>query len=249
MIQSVERAFSLLYTIGHKKERVTVSQLARDVGLPRTTVVRLLETLQAVGAVKQAELKDEYQLGDRLLALLSETSWSSQISAIAQPCLQKLAEQTGETVYFCLPDGDWCFFAAQINTRYKIRLEDSTGERHPLHITSPGKIFLAHRSSEAQAAYFQHELIKYTAVTLNTIPALQQQFAQILHDGVCWNHDEYEIGYTSVAAPVYNREGDVVASPAVGAPKFRIRDAAHQAELAGLVRETAREISQRLQTK
>lgn len=249
MIQSVERAFSLLYTIGHNKERVTISQLARDVGLPRTTVVRLLGTLQAVGAVKLAERNDAYQLGDKLLTLLSATTWTEQIVAIAQPCLQKLAEQTGETVYFCLPDGDWCYFAAQINTRYKIRIEDSTGERHPLHITSPGKIFLANRSPEAKAVYFQRDLVQYTAVTRHTISELQQQFANILQTGVCWNHDEYEIGYTSVAAPVCNGDGDVVAAPAVGAPKFRIRGEDHEAELAALVSETAQEISRRLQMK
>ncbi|MEM7117523.1 MAG: IclR family transcriptional regulator [Chloroflexota bacterium] len=249
MIQSVERAFSLLYTIGHNKERVTISQLARDVGLPRTTVVRLLDTLQAVGAVKSADHKDTYQLGDKMLALLSETSWTEQIVAIAQPSLQKLAEQTGETIYFCLPDGDWCYFAAQINTRYKIRIEDSTGERHPLHITSAGKLFLAHRSQKAQALYFEHDLVQYTAATRNTLSQLQQQFAEIVQYGICWNHDEYEIGYTSVAAPIYNSDGDVVAAPAVGAPKFRIRDKAHETEMARLVCEAAQAISKRLQTK
>ncbi|MEM7334404.1 MAG: IclR family transcriptional regulator [Chloroflexota bacterium] len=246
MIQSVERAFSLLYTIGHNKDQTSISQLARDVNLPRTTVVRLLETLQAVGAVKTAVSKDTYQLGDQLLALLSKASWVDQIVAVAQPSLQKLAEQTGETIYFCLPDGDQCYFAAQINTRYKIRIADSTGERHPLHITSSGKLFLAHRTAEALNAYFNQPLIQYSQATVNHKKGLYTQFKTILESGISWNHDEYEIGWTSVAAPVFNATGDLIASPAIGLPKFRIRNKAHEEELARMVQATAEEIMERL---
>ncbi len=246
MIQSVERAFALLYKIGQENDQISISQLARDVNLPRTTVVRLLETLQAVGAVKTAVSNDSYQLGDQLLSLLSKASWTDQIVAIAQPSLQKLAEQTGETIYFCLPDGDQCYFAAQINTRHKIRIANSTGERHPLHVTSSGKLFLAHRSPNDLTTYFNHPLIQYSDATVNSKSGLQKQFKQILKTGVSWNHDEYEVGWTSVAAPVFNSVGDLIASPAVGVPKFRVRNEEHAVELACLVKEAASEIMERL---
>ena len=246
MIQSVERAFALLYKIGQEDDQISISQLARDVNLPRTTVVRLLETLQGVGAVKTAVSKDNYQLGDQLLALLSKASWTDQIVAIAQPSLQKLAEQTGETIYFCLPDGDQCYFAAQINTRHKIRIADSTGERHPLHVTSSGKLFLAHRSTKALNAYLNEPLIQYSKATVNSETGLKDQFKQILETGISWNHDEYEVGWTSVAAPVFNAAGDLIASPAVGVPKFRVRNKEHETELTQFVMEAAGEIMERL---
>ena len=246
MIQSVERAFTLLYAIGRNKTHTNISQLARDVSLPRTTVVRLLETLQGVGAVQSADDSDDYLLGDQLLALLKHTSWTEQIVAVAQPLLQRLAAQTGETIYFCLPDGDWCYFASQINTRYKIRIQDSTGERHPLHITAPGKIFLAHRSAEEQAIYLSRKLLPYTEKSVISAEGLRAQFHAARQTGVCWNHNEYEIGYASVAAPIFNKHGDVVGAPAIGAPIFRIRDTAHEKEFEQLVCDAAQQISHRL---
>ena len=246
MIQSVERAFSLLYEIAESGDHVSISQLARDVDLPRTTVVRLLETLQEVGAVKSAETRDDYELGDKLLSLLSNTSYNRQIVAIAQPVLQKLAAQTGETIYFCLPDGDWCYFASQINARYKIRIEDATGERHPLHITSPGKLFLAHRSAEEQAIYLSRNLEKYSEQSVVSAEGLRRQFTRIINTGISWNHNEYEIGYASVAAAIFNQHGDIVAAPAIGAPIFRIHGNEHEKELEHLVCEAAQQITQRL---
>lgn len=246
MIQSVERAFSLLYTIGRNDTHVSISQLARDVDLPRSTVVRLLDTLQAVGAVKSINDGDDYQLGENLVNLLSNTPWAQQVVAVAQSTLQELAAQTGETVYLCLPDGDWCYYASQINSRYKIRVEDSSGERHPLHVTAAGKLFLAHRSIEVQQAYIGRELVKYTDYSIVSAESLLQQFANALQTNIMWTRDEYEVGYLGISAPIFNAHGDVIAAPSLGAPNFRIRDAAHEAELEKLVAAAAQQITQRL---
>lgn len=246
MIQSVERAFLLLYTIGsHRSGHLNISQLARDIGLPRTTVVRLLETLQAVGAVKYESQTDEYQLGDKLVTLLRHTSWHKQLVAIAQPCLQKLAAQTGETVYLCLPDGDHTLFASQINSRYTIQMVDWTGTRAPLHLTAAGKLFLAHREKELQARYFEHPLQQYTEFSLTSREALSQQFERIENTGMSWTRDEFEVGFIGVAAPIFDGDGEVIASAALGAPKFRLED--KEEIIVELVRETADQISQRLQ--
>ncbi len=236
----------MLYTIGRNKDRLSLSQLARDVGLPRTTVVRLLETLHAVGAVKTASRKNEYQLGDKLVALLTGTSWTEQILAIAQPSLQRLAVETGETVYLCLPDGERVLFASQIDSRYKIRMDDSTGWRTPMHPTAAGKLFLAHRSPEAQMTYMGRELERYTELTLTSLEAFHDQFTQILDSGISWTRDEFEIGYIGVAAPIFNEAGDVVGAAALSAPKFRIEDADHEERVGLLVRDTAQQITKRV---
>jgi DNA-binding IclR family transcriptional regulator len=249
MIQSVERAFRLLYAIGRYEGHIKLSQLARDVDLPRTTVVRLLETLHKVGAVKSAgnDLgQGEYLLGEQLLSLLSTTSWQDQLSAIAQPILQKLAERTGETVYFCLPDGDQTLFTSQINCRYKIQMSDSTGHRHPMHLTSAGKLFLAYRSIEEQEKYLTQKLESYTDFSQVSAKVLRQQFKQALQTGIGWTRDEYEIGYIGIAAPIFNQRGELVASPSIGAPKFRIQGKDHEEEYAQMVRETAQIITNRL---
>lgn len=249
MIQSVERAFKLLYAIGQNAGLISVSQLARDVDLPRTTVVRLLETLHAVGAVKAGDSEigqDNYLLGDQIMSLLSTTSWQEQMHAIAQPILQILAEKTGETVYLCLPDGDQTLFASQLNCRYKIQMSDSTGHRHPMHLTSSGKLFLAYRSDKEQAAYLNQQLEGYTDFSVTDPAVLRKQIELSLQTGVGWTRDEYEIGYIGIAAPIFNQHGDVVASPSLGAPKFRIRDARHEEEYAQLVCEAAEKISKRL---
>lgn len=253
MIQSVERAFLLLYTIGSHHGHINISQLARDVGLPRTTVVRLLETLQAVGAVKYDLEADEYQLGDQLLALLNHTPWQDQLIALAQPCLQKLATETGETVYLCLPDGDRTLFATQINSRHTIQMVDWTGTRSPMHVTAAGKLFLAHRAKESgalslskgQARYFEHPLQQYTEFSLTSPEVLSQQFEQIQRTGISWTREEFEIGLVGMAAAIINGDGEVIGAAALEVPKFRLQG--KEEMIAQLVRETANQISQRLQ--
>ena len=249
MIQSVERAFKLLYAIGRHDGYTHISQLARDVDLPRTTVVRLLETLHEVGAVRSAgneQGQDEYLLGTELLSLLSTSSWQDQLNAIAQPVLQTLAEKTGETVYFCLPDGDQTLFASQINCRYKIQMSDSTGHRHPMHLTSAGKLFLAYRSVQEQEIYLAQKLESYTKFSQTSPKVLKRQFKQTLQTNLGWTRDEYEIGYIGIAAPIFNKHGEIVASPSLGAPKFRIQDEKQEEKYAQLVKDSAQQISERL---
>ena len=163
-----------------------------------------------------------------------------------QSMLKALAEETGETVYLCLPDGDQVLFASQINSRYRIKLEDSTGQRYPMQVTSAGKLFLSERTTSGLMAYFENDPERYTDETIVTVAEMANEIESIKNSGISWTRDEFEKGYIGIAAPILNEQREMIGAPALGAPSFRVRDAAQEASFAALVKETAEAISRRI---
>ena len=132
MIQSVERAFSVLFSIASADESLSVSQLARDIDLPRTTVIRLLNTMQQLGVIAKNGRSDHYQLGPKMLTLLNHAAGEEQLEVMVQNAMQQLSVETGETIYYCTPTGeDEVLYVSQINARHAIRMEDWTGRTVP----------------------------------------------------------------------------------------------------------------------
>jgi len=246
MIQSVERAFKLLYTIGHNEDQSNISQLARDVNLPRTTVVRLLDTLQAVGAVKTDQQTDDYLLGDKLIALLNSSPWVDQIAAITQPYLQDLALTTGETAYLGIPDGNSVYYVTQIDSQYTIQMKDWSGQYTPLHPTAVGKLILAYSPTETRNHFLAAPLERYTDFTLTDPPQLQTDLATIQETGVSWSREEFEVGCINLGAPIFNQNQHLVAAVAIGMPKYRLENRQQEKRLAQLVSQAAQQISQHL---
>ncbi len=246
MIQSVERAFRLLYTIGQREDQSNISQLARDVGLPRTTVVRLLDTLQAVGAVKTADVTDEYQIGDKLVALLNNTPWKEQLAAVAYPYLQELALTTGETTYLGIPEGNSVFYMTQIDSQYTIQMKDWSGQYTDLHPTAAGKLFLAYRTPEELDRFFEQELATYTEFTLTSPHQLRPELNTIRQTQISWSREEFEFGCINIAAPIFNRGGQITAAVAIGFPRYRMQSPEHQQWLAEQLLHTGQQISQSL---
>ena len=220
-VQAVERALAILAKLGHCPQGMGAADLAREVDLPRPTVIRLLNTMEQSQAVERVADDGRYRLGESILYLATAVSFSRQLVLIARPFLQELAQQTGETVYLSLPDGYQTHYIEQINSQYHIQPIDWIGSRAPLHLVADGKVFLAHWSDEALARYGERPLASYASQSITSLKILRRQLAQVKQQGFASTRDEFEEGLVAFAAPVLNGEGRVVTAVTVGGPTYR----------------------------
>ena len=244
-VQSVERAFSILNTLGNFPQGAGAAELAEAVDLPRPTVIRLLNTMQDVGVVERPSATNKYQLGEGILALAAQVPFSRQVGMVARPFLQQLAQQVGETVYLSILDGHQTYYIEQINGNHHIQPIEWVGARVPLHVVADGKLFLAHWPTVDVARYGERPLATFTPKTIDNLESLKENLAMVRERGYAITRDEFEEGLIAVAAPVFGEGGGVITAVTIGGPAYRFKPEQVE-EYAQLVVQTANAISERL---
>jgi DNA-binding IclR family transcriptional regulator len=244
-VQSVERAFAILKAISADGDGLGTTEIARRVGLPISTVSRLLGTLESVEAVERLPRRSGFRVGPGAIALVQRVPHHRQLTVLTRPCLLELAEATGEAVTLCLPDGDQIYVADQAQNQRRVQLQDVTGQRFPLHATSSGKVFLAHRSEEDLTRYLERPLERFTAATITDPVVLRSQLSNVRKRGYAWAREEYD-EIAGVSAPIHDGAGAVVAAVNLYGPTFRFPPEGQADEMARLVVRTGSEISERV---
>lgn len=232
-VQSIRRAFDVLEALGDGPLGVT--DVADRSGLPKSTAARLLATLVAEGAVEQMPGDTAYRLGPRLVRLTGGFSLSRSLTAIARPVLVELAAGSGEAAGLGVPEGDVIHYIDQVDTPNPVRVRDWTGARAPLHAVSSGQVLLAFRGPAAVDRYVARALERFTDRTLTDADALRQRLRDVRRHGYTWAVEEFDPGISSVAAPVADASGEVIAAVHLHGPSYRFPARERMAVLADLV--------------
>jgi DNA-binding IclR family transcriptional regulator len=218
-VQSIERAFAVLRALATGPAGVT--DIAVRVGLPKSTVARLLSTLEGLEIIVQHEVGGSYRLGPGLADLASSIHPSGSLVAAARPHLVELVEQVGESAGISAADGARVHFLDQVDGDRQVRVRNWTGELLPMHSTSSGMVLLAFADDALRSAVMRNPMERSTAHTITTAQALGRRLAEIRTVGHCWAYEEFEDGLNSVAAPVRDRRNHVVAAVHIHGPAFR----------------------------
>jgi IclR family transcriptional regulator, acetate operon repressor len=222
MIQSIQRAVALLRSFTEAEPELGVTELSRRLKLHKSTVSRILSTLQAEGLVGQNPETGKYRLGIGLVSLAGVALGRLDVRGAAQPFLNRLVEVTRETVNVTILDGRDCVNIERAASPQSIRYVGWIGRRTPLHCTASGKVLLAYMTSTQRAALLLLPLPQHTAKTVTDLATLNQQLQQIKQEGYAVVHEEFEEGFSAVAAPVWDLSGQVVAAISVSGPAFRL---------------------------
>ena len=198
-INSVEHALRLIEAL-HEAQPLSVSELARRLGLPRPTVYRLLRTLGGHGFLVQES--NAYRLSLRLLELASTALSASALQAAAQPVLAALAARTGETAHFAVLDGDRVGYVAKVESAHPIRMFSHVGWRGPLHATGVGKVLLAWSAPSLLGRVLDGMREAFTPHTLTGAGELAAEVERIRAVGYAIDRQELIEGLACVAAPV-----------------------------------------------
>lgn len=243
VVQSVQRALRVLESIASQRE-TRLTDVAKDVGLHKSTVFRLLQTLVDAGYVEHGPQNGLFRLGLKAMELGVKAMDSWPLYATAKEEMDKLAEQLGEAINLAVVDELTMVYVATIGARNALRMQLSVGRRSPIHCTAVGKAVLAHRP-DLQALIRPEMLEAYTPNTLSDVTLLQENLGLIKFKGYAVDDEEQEIGARCVAAPIFERSGRAIAAIGVSAPAARLTRG--QIDAIGVsVREAAAGVSARL---
>lgn len=243
-VQSIERAFAVLGTLANGP--IGVTEVAERAGLPKSTAARLLASLAREGVVEQVPGDTAYRLGPRLATLASGVMPTRSLAMLARPSLAALAADAGEAAGLAIPDGDLAHYIDQVDTPNPVSIRDWTGSRIPLHAVSSGQVLLAYRPPTALQRYLGKPMERFTEHTIVTGDALLERLRAIRRDGYTWASEEFDRGISSVAAPIADANGEVVAAVHVHGPSYRFPIPGTEREIAEQVVATAARIASSL---
>ncbi len=245
-VQSLDRALDLLEALATTDE-LGVSDIAARTGLVPSTAHRLLGTLVARGYAAQNPSSGRYLIGYKLLELTSGLhDRLARLRAAARPHLESIQRETGETTNLVVLEGRNVVYIESVAGTRSVRLFTEVGRAIPAHTAGSGKALLAWRAPGDVAALLGGEpLAASTSRTLTSLEALQDDFARIRRRGYATDNEEHELGVACVATPVFDHAGLALAAISVSGPTPRILHA-DTADLAGLLREHASDVSRAL---
>lgn len=246
-VQSISRAFTLLRTIAQYPQGITVTDLARRTKLHKSTVSRLILTLEAERAVDRQN--GTLHIGEGIAELVVTALNASTLVALVHPYLRTLVDTIDETAGLCLPDEDDVLYLDQVMTDHYIQIRNWTGERYPLHAVSSGKLFLAYTSEHKVNHYLAQPLANLSARTITDPVALRQRLALIRAQGFDWSFEEFTEGLAVVSAPIFDAQGAVIASIYVCGPTLRFPPGGKQEEITALIVATCQEVTKAITTR
>jgi len=243
-VQSVARAVTILELLAIGQD-LGVTELGRRLGVHKATASRLLATLAEHGLVERNPVTDKYRLGFGVVRLAAVVTGGLDLVRQSRPVLERLAEETSETVNLAVLDGDRVVNIDQIAAPHLVVNVNWVGKRTPLHCTSNGKVLLAHLPERERARLLKGRLERLTTHTIVDRDVLRAQLLEADVRGYAYTVEELEVGLNAVAAPVRDSRGAVVAAVSVSGPAYRLTRALIP-EVGRQARDAAAEISRRM---
>lgn len=242
-VQVIARAAALLRALGGQSQGLTLGQVAKAVGLPRSTVQRLVDALAAEGFVMAASATSGVRLGPALLALAAATRF--HMAEVARDTLQALAKACGETVDLSLLDQDKATFIDQVPGTHRLTAVSAVGLSFPLHASANGKALMA-TLDDAALARLRHRLPlrASTPHTITSWEALMQDLAAVRRSGVAHDREENALGICAIAVALKGPSGEPVA---ISIPVPTQRFGSTETELTRLLVEHAARLQRRLE--
>jgi len=232
MVQSLERAFAILDEVARRPAGVT--DIAGRVQLPKSTVARLLSSLEDVRAVERFD-GARWRIGPGVLALSAAASPERSLASIARPWLVHLVAELGEDAGLGLPDGNEILYVDQVESDNPVQVRDWTGTRAPMHSVPSGLVLLAEWPEDALDAYLAGELAALTRRTVTDPDRLRTRLVEVREAGYAWGLEEFAEGIDSIAAPIRDARAKAIAAIHVHGPAYRFPPEGASERVAGLV--------------
>jgi len=244
LVRSVDRAVAILDLLARDGWRAG-AEVARDLGVHRSTALRLLSTLERHALVERDPRTSKYRLGRRLPQLASVVTGELDMRFVARPVCEHLASAVGETVTLDVLDADQIVPVEQSTGSTSVVSVNWLGRRTPVHCTASGKVILAFAPVAVRERLLSRPFERTTPHTIIDRGQLEEQLSDALQTGFARTFQELEMGLNAIAAPVFSAHGGVVAAIDVSGPAHRLREG-ERPELVEQTREAAADLSRRL---
>jgi len=249
MVPGLERGLLILTQFSPREPVLGAPELSRRLGIPRTTVFRLLQTLESLGFLERADKDRNYRLGVAVLRLGFEYLSSLELTDLGLPIIEALRDATGLTSHIVIRDGRDVVFVAKAQSHAPIfsSVKVNVGTRLPAHATTHGHVLMGDLTlAELRALYPEPKLECYTQYTPETIEQLYEQIRDDAERGYAISQSLFERGISVVSAPVRNDSGRIAAVITTTIPRPEIDTSLLNSGLIDKVRQAASELSRRL---
>ncbi len=213
IVPALAQGLAALSLFSRDRVRLTAPDIAQELGLPRTSVFRMLHTLEAMGFVRREEDERHFRLGSALLGSGFAYLASLDFIEVAQSVLQNLRDKLDMSVHMAIRDGRDIVYVSRYAAQTTVRSSVTIGTRFPAHATIMGRMLLLDLSDFGLRELFPFEPFeKYSDQTPLTLAALTALLSGDRERGYAATQSFFERGVSSVAAPVRNSSGAIAAA-------------------------------------
>jgi DNA-binding IclR family transcriptional regulator len=244
-IRAVDRALDILLCFTRQTPRLTMTQIADQVGMNKSTVHRLLGTLEKKRFLQRDQFTGYYHLGIRLFQMAYLTLEHNNLRQHAAPFLHRLCEQHRETITLSVLDDSDVIFLDVVESPQRVKLAASTGQRLPAFATAAGKAILAYLPDETVKQVIERGMQQYTPRTIQSPEIFYTDIRRTRAQGFSISEQEYEEGINAVATPILDPDGQPIAAITVAGPAYRLLRE-QMDEIGPILVATAREIAQEI---
>lgn len=248
-VPGLERGLKILTEFSPREPVLGAPELSKRLKIPRTTVFRLLQTLESLGFLERADKDRNYRLGVAVLRLGFEYLSSLELTDLGLPIIEALRNDTGLTSHIVIRDGRDVVFVAKAQSHAPIfsSVKVNVGTRLPAYATTHGQVLMSDMTlDELKKLYPEPELERFTKQTPATVEELYERVCDDARRGYAISESSFERGISVVSAPVRNDTGRIVAVITTTIPRPEIDASLLDSGLIDKVRGAADELSQRL---
>ncbi|WHY68121.1 IclR family transcriptional regulator [Neobacillus sp. SuZ13] len=240
LIQSVERAADILELFLVTKPELSIKEISEHLNLSKSTVHGIIKTLEHRGYLQQNPEDLKYKPGIKLFELGNYVGKNLDIAKVAKPIIRKLVDELNETVHLVSLQRDEIIYIEKVEGQSALTIYSHIGKRAPFHSTGVGKSILAHlNENEVNRILSSITLESFTKHTMTNIEEIKEQLHGIREQGYAVDDEEIELGLKCIAAPIFNHQGNVIASISCAAPKMRLDENKLPQVIAGITRAAA----------
>ena len=215
--QSAERVLALLTSFDDTRVELSVTEMAALLGVHKSTASRLAGVLERAGLLTRSGRR--FRLGLEVIRLGTLAMRSTDFVAWMQPAMERLSQQTGETVNLAVPDGEYVLNVAEVSSTFLLNSSGGwIGRRIMPHAVADGKVLMAYG-----ALGVPEHLERYTANTITDHELLNAELAAVRGNGYATAVAELEEGLVAAASPVFGGTGACIAALSVSGPAFRMQ--------------------------
>lgn len=216
------KAMEVLEIISKSNKPMRFTQILEQTVQPRGTLHRQLSNLVEEGLLT-SHPDHTYSLGVSLLKYASKAWSNNEFRLIANPHIQALHNETGETVHLGILKSDQIIYLDKVEGQQSVRMYSQIGNASPLYCTGVGKAALSALADiDVEELFRGKPFEKYTATTITSIRALKKELKEIRETGLAWDCEEHEVGIHCVAAPVISENKSIASGISVTGPVFRV---------------------------
>ncbi len=245
-VQTLDRSLDVLEALSQADEPLGVTEIGNRVGLHKSTVHRILQTLAYRGYVEKEKDRDRYHLGIKIVELGIKFFDDLQIRKVAEPFLADLAKEFDEVVHLVISDEGEIVYLDKMEGSQVISMRSRVGRRAPMHCTAVGKAILASLSEEEARHILESKgMSRLTQKTKTSVEEILEELPGIREKKVALDDEENELGIICLGTPVLDYSGRAIGGVSVSGPANRMHEKGLD-QIGEVLRQIGEEISSRL---